>query len=49
MDHGVLTKGGGPNEMEDRFPIDREAGLSVADHHATIHVDSEEVTQVALL
>jgi hypothetical protein len=49
MDHGVLTKGGGPNKMEDRFPIDGEAGLSVADHHATIHVDPEKITQVALL
>jgi hypothetical protein len=39
MDNGVFTEGGGPNEMEDRFPIDGEAGLSVADHHTTIHID----------
>ena len=45
MDHGVLTEGGGADEVEDRFPIDGEAGLSVADHDTTVHVDPEEVTQ----
>ena len=49
MDHGVLTEGGGPNEVEDRFPINGEARLPITDHHATIHVDPEEVTKVALL
>jgi hypothetical protein len=49
MDHGVLTEGGGPDKMEDRFPIDGEAGLSVPNHHTTIHIDPEKITQVALL
>ena len=49
MDHGVLTEGGGTDEVKDRFPVDLEAGLSVTDHDTTVHVDPEEVTQVALL
>jgi hypothetical protein len=49
MDHSVLAKGGGPNEVEDWFSVDGETGLSITDHHTPIHIDPEEVTQVALL
>jgi len=49
MDDGVLAEGGCPNEVEDRLSVDGEAGLSIADHHAPVDVDPEEVTHVALL
>lgn len=49
MDDGVLAEGGCPNEVEDGLPVDGEAGLPVADHHAAVDVDPEEVTHVALL
>ena len=48
MDHSVLTEGGGPDNVEDGFPVDGEARLPIADHHATIH-GPEEITKVALL
>ena len=49
MDDGVLAEGGGPDEVENRLRVECEARLPIADHHATIHVDPEEITKVALL
>lgn len=49
MDDGVLAEGGRPDEVEDGLPADGEAGLTVADHHAAVDVDPEEVAHVALL
>lgn len=49
MDDSVLAEGGCANKVENRLPVDGEAGLSVADHHASVDIDPEEVTHVALL
>lgn len=49
MDHGVLTEGGSPDEVENRLPVDREPRFSVVQHDSAVGVYPKEITHIALL
>jgi hypothetical protein len=48
MDDSILAEGGGAHKMVDGLAVDREAGLTIADHDTTVSVDTQEVAHVAL-
>ena len=48
MDDGVFAEGGGADEVIDRLPVDGKPRLAVVEHNASVGIDPEEVTHVAL-
>ena len=48
MNNSVFAKCRGSNKVMDWFSIYRESWLAIIDHNATVSVDSEKITHVAL-